>query len=508
MSDKETNKDQNLDELLRKLFLDKENLPDDSEEAAATVVMAEEYDSTMNAKKENELIDSLSQKPNKGFKLWYYLGGAFLLFVVILCIFMIRGGVDPATVTLPSFEKNESETQPFSGGSDTVKRATNNLFTKKPSHIYDTTFATYSATQPHTDSTTLTRNSPFLPDSVVLKKENRSTPLGKPETQKPASEPDFPILTAYEIERNTEQKSIILSYFVKLKKEMYAKISGGSVTYRGTTSEVKNFIIKTYEVTNFEYKTFLVDLLYKKRYADYKKAQVFSRLWEKYGIPDFGDNYFHEEDYNDYPVVNITVEGAQLFCKWLEEESAMYNNTKLDGTLMEVRLPTDVEWTYVARAGNESALYCNGKNTVFNDEGGKYANFRHMHPKTLQLIKENGIPIDTSKYMLGRVKYKVANLRELKDILANGYEDDYTTSVDEFTANKFGVFDMAGNVSELVKDSKTGKIRAIGGNWNSMAQFLQVEAPEEFAGAILACPFIGFRPVIIIKRISNDPLGE
>ena len=55
------------------------------------------------------------------------------------------------------------------------------------------------------------------------------------------------------------------------------------------------------------------------------------------------DNYFSDKRYNDYPVVNITAEGAELYCKWLS------NLTKTNNGKIVARLPYENEWIKVQK---------------------------------------------------------------------------------------------------------------------------------------------------------------
>ena len=95
-----------------------------------------------------------------------------------------------------------------------------------------------------------------------------------------------------------------------------------------------------------------------------------------------------------YPVVNITQHAALTFCKWLSAKTGKF-----------YRLPTEAEWEYAARAGSNSSYY-------FGD-----------NPAELNLyawFKDNS-----------EGKYQKAGTKQ---------------------PNKFGLYDMHGNVSEWTMD--------------------------------------------------------
>ena len=123
--------------------------------------------------------------------------------------------------------------------------------------------------------------------------------------------------------------------------------------------------------------------------------------------------YFCHPGYAHYPIVGVTWEQAEAFCHWRTE---MFNqNHEISGQLY--RLPTEAEWEYAARGGRKMALYPWGGNYVRDNKGCYLANFKPMR---------------------------------------GSYTDDtgaVTMHVASFAPNDFGLFDMAGNVSEWTCDA-------------------------------------------------------
>ena len=145
------------------------------------------------------------------------------------------------------------------------------------------------------------------------------------------------------------------------------------------TVHIDAFFMDAHEVTNLEYKAFLLE----------------NPRWQKSRI----DTRFHDGDYlkhwrgntypagkADHPVVNVGWYAAMAYAAWAGK-----------------RLPTEAEWEYAARGGLAGKKYPSG-NTIST----RQANF-------------------------------------------NGHVGD-TTSVGQYAANGYGLYDMAGNVREWCLD--------------------------------------------------------
>ena len=68
-----------------------------------------------------------------------------------------------------------------------------------------------------------------------------------------------------------------------------------------------------------------------------------------------------------------------------------------------------------------------------------------------------------------------------------------TVAVDEYSANEFGLYNMCGNVAEMIKEE--GK--AVEGSWNDTGFDVRVESMQDYTGA---SPYVGFRPVMVVKK--------
>ena len=123
-------------------------------------------------------------------------------------------------------------------------------------------------------------------------------------------------------------------------------------------------------------------------------------------------NYFWHPAFDNYPVVGVNWKQARAFCAW---RSRFWNDWRVEH--MEVpedifRLPYEAEWEYAARGGRDLAPYPWGGPYMRNAKGCILANFKP-----------------------GR----------------GDYPDDggfYTVKADAYFPNDYGLYNMAGNVSE------------------------------------------------------------
>ena len=122
--------------------------------------------------------------------------------------------------------------------------------------------------------------------------------------------------------------------------------------------------------------------------------------------------YFSPGGYSEYPVVGVSWEQANAFAAWRTE--FLRKSLGKEGVYIEpYRLPTEAEWEYAARAGvNENMYPWEGDLTMSDDRGCFYANFK---PQEGNYVKDGHL---------------------------------ITSRVGTYAPNDFGLYDMAGNVSE------------------------------------------------------------
>lgn len=211
-----------------------------------------------------------------------------------------------------------------------------------------------------------------------------------------------------------------------------------------------------YEVSNGEYVRFLEYLKEQGRLDEYEAAQIDSTRWEDeltYNKP-FVEYYHTHAAYAEYPVVNISYKGATLFCDWMTDQYNAHPKKKFEQ--VRFRLPTEEEWTMAAKGGDTDATYPWGGNGLQNDKGIYLANF------------------NTGK---GDDMGVAGNLNENADI---------TAPVESYKPNGYGLYNISGNVAEMVAEEGKAK----GGSWLDPEQALRIDSDGNYEHP---SPTVGFR---------------
>lgn len=213
--------------------------------------------------------------------------------------------------------------------------------------------------------------------------------------------------------------------------------------------------LNKFEVSNIEYARFLNGI---KNTNLYSECLYDSLKWTS-NFESFVDpmkNMYHwHPAYANYPIVNITKFAAAKYCEWL---TVQYNSQrKRKFTKVKFRLPTLKEWEFGASNGGKSSQ------TPF---------------------KNNKVKDEDCNCYQANLKYVINN--------ENIYKNDggfFMVKTDAYSPNDLGLYNMIGNVAELINDKNISK----GGGWNS---FLKDSYIEKNKTCLEANPETGFRIVM------------
>lgn len=128
--------------------------------------------------------------------------------------------------------------------------------------------------------------------------------------------------------------------------------------------------------------------------------------------------YYWHPAYDHYPVVGVSWEQSEAFCRWRTNHMNEDNRRSRGLTIVnDFRLPTEAEWEYAARGGQDLAAYPWGSPYIRNARGCFLGNFK---PLRGNYIDDGGL---------------------------------HTIIVAHYWPNGFGLYDMAGNVAEWTSNS-------------------------------------------------------
>jgi formylglycine-generating enzyme required for sulfatase activity len=215
----------------------------------------------------------------------------------------------------------------------------------------------------------------------------------------------------------------------------------------------------------------------------YKIAMIDSLNWRDklaYNEP-FVELYFRHPAYANYPLVNVSYEGANLFCQWLTDE---YNsNPKRKYKKVIFRLPTQLEWEMASIGGGYSSSYPWGFGLIQN---GQYmCNFKHYGDESIiyDSITKKAI-IDPNCYHGENIGI-AGNLHDAVDI---------TATVNSYWPNKYGLYNVCGNVAEMVSDKGISR----GGGWKNVGGDVKIQSKSYYSKSAIDVGFRYFMEIIEI----------
>ena len=230
----------------------------------------------------------------------------------------------------------------------------------------------------------------------------------------------------------------------------------------------------------------------KKNVAVYPDTLVWIRDFSYSYNEPMTKRYFTHPAFGNYPVVGVNWKQATAFCEWRTHYLNSFLESKKKPTESDFRLPTEAEWEYAARGGRSQSMFPWGNYYLRNRKGCLLANFKP-----------------------GRGNYP---------------EDGafYTARADAYWPNDFGLYCMAGNVSEWTSslyyegaynfqhdmnpdirfdanddDPPRMKRKVLrGGSWKDVGFFLQTST-RSYEYMDTAKSYIGFRCVIDLPAMQK-----
>lgn len=226
------------------------------------------------------------------------------------------------------------------------------------------------------------------------------------------------------------------------------------------------------------------DLVIERTTAVYPDTLVWMRDFTYVANEPMTKRYFWHPSYDHYPVVGVNWHQARAFNAWRTEYLNRYLASRGDPFAHRFDLPTEAQWEYAARGGRDLSPYPWGGPYTSDPECCYLANFK---------------PLRGNSAATGGIR---------------------TVIVAHYPPNDYGLYDMAGNVSEWTRtaydesfyyvmpdfdpdlpfnaaedDPPALKRKVVrGGSWKDIGYFLQVST-RQFEYEDSATSYIGFRSV-------------
>lgn len=325
---------------------------------------------------------------------------------------------------------------------------------------------------------------------------------------------NIPELSEKEKELTKKFKERMIKQLLKKDKNVWSYIPMSTGVFYGDTVSLSAFYMATSEVTNNQYRTFLNDLLIQGKIEEFMKAVPDTSKWisdgralfyklnsdsTKWGsnpelfFEPMRKNYYWHPAYDSYPVVNISREGAILYCDWLTNAA----NERIKETKPEskweslyqndLRIPQDIEWMMAAKGGNWNPDYPWGDKMGLT-KGPQNANGCYLANFNIRNYKEEGA-CPNKKFPNAFNSAATVSIRDYFCV----------APVMSYNPNNYNLYCLAGNVAEMVWISEKGKSGSKpgtkGGSWGSDAEHIKIEAEDEYRGITEGSIYIGFRPV-------------
>jgi formylglycine-generating enzyme required for sulfatase activity len=230
-----------------------------------------------------------------------------------------------------------------------------------------------------------------------------------------------------------------------------------------TKMTIRAFSMGKYPVTRGQFAEFVQATGYQPARRCF--AEVGGGRFDESSRASWQDPSFPQTDRD--PVVCVNWEDAMAYVEWLSQATGKH-----------YRLPSEAEWEYAARAGTTTSR-------IWGDDADDACAYANAADRQV------------------RKKYGWKDVVDCDD----GYV--YTSPVGKFKPNKFGLYDMMGNVRQVVAGCLTDSIAELakdgsanedchqhplrGSSWESLAGFVMRTACREWIGSTYAHLAYGFR---------------
>jgi len=249
------------------------------------------------------------------------------------------------------------------------------------------------------------------------------------------------------------------------KRINWAKVNHKKI-WESNDEDVKSKLQPMYENGQIRKDMYTFDYTYLKAVGTNTKAKVGEYTTEPVNVyPDekiwakdlansqtdvLVENYFTAPPYDDYPVVGVNWKQARAYAYWRSNTGGSYTDVAdyMKYYHLTYSLPSEAQWVYAAQENVSTEPSVNDEPTPISTSDST-----------------NSAPKDSASMAMAAMNPVIDSTpvdRDKNGLLANFKQDegDYTEDGSAFTLpvmsyapNKFGVYNMVGNVSEWVLDA-------------------------------------------------------
>ena len=233
-----------------------------------------------------------------------------------------------------------------------------------------------------------------------------------------------------------------------------------------------NLLIDKYEVSNGDYKRFISNLKLSNQTDLYNKCLLDTAKWSVTSFNEPMKVYYHSHKaYENYPVVTVSYDAANEYCKWLTGQYNSDPSRKFKQVLF--RLPSEQEWTDAASNGDTNKMYPWNGYYLRDRKGQDLCNFLHVPDQAITSDQT------TKSY---KVIEEFANRSKLH------------APINSFTPSPSGLYNLSGNAAEMVLEKGLAK----GGSYNDPGYDVRISSKKYYDSPSSE---IGFRVAMeIVER--------
>lgn len=228
------------------------------------------------------------------------------------------------------------------------------------------------------------------------------------------------------------------------------------------------FIDKT-EINNIHWLEYVYYLKKDSSDEQYKAALPDTTVWLTYKDTANYETYLRHPSFRSFPVVGITHQQAQNYCQWRSRAVTKYYNAEMrkemnigdtQQAIFKFRLPTEQEWQTAATAGLNLKIYPYGYVDLMSSSS-LTDNPTELYERTDKANSFETFKSNLKKFNTGQNEPMFNVLKSFKGYFIYGDNAPRVSGDKKSTANALGIFDMIGNVAELVEEQGFAK----GGGW-------------------------------------------